>query len=331
MSFRTLRPIAKNEEIFIQYVDTSMPFARRQTELKQQYFFDCACSKCGKGPKLMEDMFSKHSLPQPANKATAAPGRSPMEAPRVPSPSEVEDSRALRLPEPPEFEDRKRELAKLTHTENLVLAMLDHYKTLGAPTASVDSRTFQRLEALEAGIMTCWGTRKWFEHRQPIPAFRHEVFQNLLNDGFDGFSWSYAFLQGMNIYFFIHPVLYLQSWHPTRMAHMWALVKLSMYLVMPDVPKAPELNGVDFGYVTYGLLLELKANIWKSHGECSTFAGAVRTMLDQAKRDNIGEHGIRQNLSKNMDATWVPLKDLVQDPDTKFWRKALEDGRRRGQ
>lgn len=55
LSFRALKPIAKDEEIFISYIDATNPFERRQTELRQRYHFDCVCKKCAEGPTLRED------------------------------------------------------------------------------------------------------------------------------------------------------------------------------------------------------------------------------------------------------------------------------------
>ncbi|KKY26210.1 putative set and mynd domain [Diplodia seriata] len=55
LSYRALKPIAKDDEVFISYIDATNPFERRQAELRQRYHFSCACSKCGKGPTLRED------------------------------------------------------------------------------------------------------------------------------------------------------------------------------------------------------------------------------------------------------------------------------------
>ncbi|KAF2754334.1 SET domain-containing protein [Pseudovirgaria hyperparasitica] len=52
LSMRSLRRIAKDEEIFIAYVDTTNPFSYRQQELSSRYFFDCSCRKCRTGSEL---------------------------------------------------------------------------------------------------------------------------------------------------------------------------------------------------------------------------------------------------------------------------------------
>ncbi|KAL4927640.1 S-adenosylmethionine-dependent methyltransferase [Aspergillus undulatus] len=55
-----IRPIAKDEQITISYVDTTYPTRTRQKELRERYFFTCTCSKCSQA----ED-------PEPTGKAAA--------------------------------------------------------------------------------------------------------------------------------------------------------------------------------------------------------------------------------------------------------------------
>lgn len=46
LSIRALRPIARNEQIVLSYIDATNPHHVRQKELQERYFFDCKCSKC---------------------------------------------------------------------------------------------------------------------------------------------------------------------------------------------------------------------------------------------------------------------------------------------
>ena len=57
LSFRSLRTIKRDEEVFISYIDTSDPYDRRQQSLQRRYHFICACYKCKKAPALQEDRF----------------------------------------------------------------------------------------------------------------------------------------------------------------------------------------------------------------------------------------------------------------------------------
>lgn len=70
LSYRTLKPIRKDEEITISYIDATNPFERRQTELRQRYHFACACSKCAHGPTLIEDSW----LPSTSDLQIVKPG-----------------------------------------------------------------------------------------------------------------------------------------------------------------------------------------------------------------------------------------------------------------
>ncbi|KAI2787533.1 hypothetical protein POX_f07902 [Penicillium oxalicum] len=55
---KAIRPIKKDEQIFISYIDTTTPYAVRRKELSERYYFDCQCTKCAKGPDGPEDQFS---------------------------------------------------------------------------------------------------------------------------------------------------------------------------------------------------------------------------------------------------------------------------------
>jgi hypothetical protein len=55
VSIRTLRPIKKDKEIYISYIDTTNPFKKRQEELQSRWFFTCRCAKCQNGATSQED------------------------------------------------------------------------------------------------------------------------------------------------------------------------------------------------------------------------------------------------------------------------------------
>lgn len=54
---KAVRPIKKDEQISISYIDASSPYRTRRKELSDRYFFDCRCSKCSKGADTREDAF----------------------------------------------------------------------------------------------------------------------------------------------------------------------------------------------------------------------------------------------------------------------------------
>ncbi|KEF58088.1 uncharacterized protein A1O9_06011 [Exophiala aquamarina CBS 119918] len=55
ISVYTLRPVSKDEELTISYIDTTSPLVKRQQELKERYFFDCACKLCSQGTSHVLD------------------------------------------------------------------------------------------------------------------------------------------------------------------------------------------------------------------------------------------------------------------------------------
>ena len=46
VSLQALRPIKRDEEIFISYIDPTEEIAQRQSTLKHRYFFTCKCPRC---------------------------------------------------------------------------------------------------------------------------------------------------------------------------------------------------------------------------------------------------------------------------------------------
>ena len=55
VSVRTLRPIKKDKEIYISYIDATNPYHRRQEELQSRWFFTCRCAQCQEKATLQED------------------------------------------------------------------------------------------------------------------------------------------------------------------------------------------------------------------------------------------------------------------------------------
>ncbi|KAK8175240.1 hypothetical protein IWX90DRAFT_379140, partial [Phyllosticta citrichinensis] len=61
LCYRALKPISKDDEIFMSYVDDKYPFLHRQKELRDRYYFDCNCTKCQRGFDTMEDRLKQPS------------------------------------------------------------------------------------------------------------------------------------------------------------------------------------------------------------------------------------------------------------------------------
>ncbi|USP76913.1 hypothetical protein yc1106_04187 [Curvularia clavata] len=63
VSIRTLRPIRKDKEIFISYIDTTHPYQKRQDELQARWFFTCRCAKCQDKATHQEDNWLVSAAP----------------------------------------------------------------------------------------------------------------------------------------------------------------------------------------------------------------------------------------------------------------------------
>ncbi|KAI4708948.1 hypothetical protein J4E89_006350 [Alternaria sp. Ai002NY15] len=63
VSIRTLRPIKKDKEIYISYIDATNPYHRRQEELQSRWFFTCRCAQCQEKATLQEDNWLVPSRP----------------------------------------------------------------------------------------------------------------------------------------------------------------------------------------------------------------------------------------------------------------------------
>ena len=48
VQFMAIKPIAKGDELFRSYINEYLPFNERQKQLKNEYGFQCQCTKCQK-------------------------------------------------------------------------------------------------------------------------------------------------------------------------------------------------------------------------------------------------------------------------------------------
>lgn len=62
ISIQSLRDIPQNEEITISYIDASFPFAQRQTQLRDRYYFTCNCSLCAQKEETVNDRLESKSV-----------------------------------------------------------------------------------------------------------------------------------------------------------------------------------------------------------------------------------------------------------------------------
>ncbi|KIW90463.1 uncharacterized protein Z519_09109 [Cladophialophora bantiana CBS 173.52] len=179
ISFNALRPIAKDEELTLSYIDTTFPFDKRQEELKDRYFFTCNCSLCSRGRHSTRDSF--HPLinvvvPDPLQPATPA----------------------------------------------IIAEAGDQAEQLFIGLQSQSGLEHTQIDSIKHIMHRLAQTRGWPLHRYPYPQLRQQLLLGLL----DSERYSEAFLHSGAFVRAIHPVLYEQEYHPTRIVQMFTCWKL---------------------------------------------------------------------------------------------------------
>ena len=245
VSLRSLRAIAKDEELFITYVDCTNPFAYRQQELADRYGFVCTCSKCQQKGEDESQIASSQSVKKSEEQASEA-GKKGMKAITDSTNSEP------RLPSSKLFADLDR------------------------ARSTVDDR---------ASISACTTIMQQIPSviQQPSAAARDELFARSCSVG----DFSTALAHGIRRYFDIDPILYPEPFHPVRVVHSWALVKLlmSMYSSPDEVyTKALVMKNFDFVVPIWRLLKELVTVVDRSHGSGSWFAKSVKALLEEVRQ-----------------------------------------------
>ena len=328
MSLRTLKPLEENEEIFISYVDATNPMNWRRAELAITWYFDCKCSKCARGPQT--DKYTRFlATPDKLKK-------------------ELADAADEMIRENPAIVNNPHDNLGDDVASRRVIAInsiaFDH---LEKARKAKDPDT--AMEECEEGMTVCHESGIWPLYRQPYAALRHEHALSNLSIGnaaggggpADGDwaapNYANAFSQMATMYFDIDPVLYDVPWHPVRVVHVWTFATLALYLAAPEAQKAVEFlnkysakgirgkhlrgpakypnNELDIGVVVWGLLVEVRGNVDKSHGADSSFARTVKSKVDEVKVDmtRAGPERLREAESR-IPEVWKALRAIGESP-----------------
>ncbi len=93
-----------------------------------------------------------------------------------------------------------------------------------------------------------------------------------------------------------------------------------------DVPEGLRDEGVDFGIVVIGLLIEVENNVIKSHGGSSSFARNVSVKIQEVKVDMTrGDGKELKSIKAKIEAQWSVLRRLA---NSKVLDHALPPGAR---
>ncbi|EON62041.1 hypothetical protein W97_01260 [Coniosporium apollinis CBS 100218] len=262
LSFRSLKPIAKDEEVLISYIDVTNPLARRQEELKERYHFTCACSKCQKDPTGPEDKFLKPPKKLMKKWATLV--------------DDLKKAGSVPKDDPANYVGDDIASERMAVLQGMAFSALQTARGASGPRETI--------AGIENGMRLCYQCGMFPVYRQPYAQMRHNLFINMLTVGNFPIAWA----QGVKTYFLIDPVLFPQTYHPVRVVHTWTLAMLTLYI-------ASEYNGLQFqqsvgseldlGIIIYGLLAEVYGNVQRSHGHSSSFAKLVQRKFEEVKVD----------------------------------------------
>ena len=245
VSLRSLRAIAKDEEVFITYIDCTNPYSLRQHELQDRYGFVCTCSKCQRKGEDESQTASSQSVKSSDDQA-----------------SEIGENETKALTDGTNSEPR--------------LPSSKLFADLEQARSTVDDR---------ASISACTRIMQQIPSvvQQPSAAARDELFARSCSVG----DFLIALAHGIRRYFDIDPILYPEPFHPVRVIHSWALVKLlmGMYSSPDDVyTKALVMKNFDFVVPIWRLLKELVTVVDRSHGSGSWFAKSVKALLEEVRQ-----------------------------------------------
>ncbi|KAI8940426.1 hypothetical protein NX059_004114 [Plenodomus lindquistii] len=261
ISIRTLRPIKKDEEIFISYIDTTNPFHRRQSELKARWFFACKCIKCQKGATLDEDNWAIKPEDLPKEMEHAA---------------DAIIARETLAQDPSNYVGDSEGEVRVAALQGKAFAEYERAQQLPSGHEAV--------RAMQDVMRLCHESKLWPYHRQPYAGLRDDLIVGNLAMG----EYTEAWAQCAKRYKYILPKLYPVPFHPVRVVQTWQMAMLAAYLASsPDFG----VPGANMGLIAMMLVKQVLDAAVFSHGVDSAFTKSVRAKAEEmieALKESIG-------------------------------------------
>lgn len=291
LSMRSLKDIAKDEEVFISYIDTTYPFSRRQTELKERFFFDCKCTKCLQGSTLNEDRWTGDPNKMPKNWKSYC---------QLIRDTDLKFAEATQV-DLDKIDDSDKAMCIIQDWAFHVLNTINDKECDPAKTASNVERIMNILAQ----------TERYPIYRQPYPSARHELIQSYSHNA----NYLLAWAHGAKTYFYVDPLLYPQTHHPLRVVHIASLAMITLVVSADLSPREhPEMKDIDFGVLVYYLFVEAVANIEKSHGKDNSLAKILKRKFDQLTTDMTrADRNAVRNLERRREETWVNFRKFADN------------------
>ncbi|KAF1969152.1 SET domain-containing protein [Bimuria novae-zelandiae CBS 107.79] len=268
MQLRALRDLKKDEELFISYIDPTMPFVRRQSELQQRWFFTCRCSKCRLGPGQQEDAWAikPEALSSQYKKI-----------------SDEEIKRNEQAEDETNYTGDSVDERRVAALEAKAFQLYDEEQRQSDPSEAI--------RIIEEAITFCTESALWPAHRQPLPAFRDDLIVNQLAAA----NYEAAWFECAKRHRQIIPKLYPQMHHPLRVAQTWQMAMLAQYLASVGAEVA---LGADLALIAAMLINTVNVIARMSHGAENPFARQAQLKFLEVEEELLGKFGSKDAMNK---------------------------------
>lgn len=274
MSFRSLRPVKEDEEVTISYIETTLPYRRRQKELKERYYFTCRCSKCTLDPTGVNDSL----LPEEKWTMDAFAEFEQIEHVYNANPECRRDGVHYIGP------SKAEKFA--SYIEATTTAVVESQLPSSTPAEIASSTT-----TVEEAMRLISQSGMWPAHREPWPSLRGLLKSLYLDAG----RYLDAWIQQLHICLKIDAVLYpistngdgQASIHPLNLTHSWTLTKLSLHLSSPEyaeqIRELPYFEEFDIISFAASMIRMLDHCVRSSHGHRSSLAREIRRKKEEMR------------------------------------------------
>ncbi|KAH9214512.1 hypothetical protein DL95DRAFT_365646 [Leptodontidium sp. 2 PMI_412] len=290
VSLRALRPIGKDEQIFISYIDPTEDISLRTSRLKQRYFFTCKCVRCesnensyqfflrcrkeGEGgdedAKRMEVLCLQHDLVKTAERCQAFLTQNPALL------SATNSSKTLSLLKQSRETNQPDQQTRLSH-------LLSAAKSLSPITSN-------KILALP-----------------PYPDIIHEIYLSYI----DAQAFTPALITLLFLFINCDVFIYPQPHHPVRVVRLYTIAKLLKHIasltsteLLQDISSiqtaatastastsdlrvkediAKTIQGIDLINAFHMVIILAWSEAKKSHGEESAFMQEVEAEIREVE------------------------------------------------
>ncbi|KAG4432714.1 hypothetical protein IFR05_011814, partial [Cadophora sp. M221] len=283
VSLQALRPIKKDEEIFISYIDPTEDVSLRQSRLKQRYFFTCKCTRCENNENPYEHFIRCQK--------------------EYENGEEIGERMEVLRPQQELIKTAERCQASLiqnpaltsTTTTSKALSLLKQSRQTAHPNRQ--TRLSHLLDAAKS--LFTLTTNKLFA-QQPYPETLHEIYLSYI----DFQSFTPALITLLFLFLNCDVFIYPQPHHPVRVVRLYTIAKLLKHIasltqteLLQDISSistgtnssspssasdlrlkeeiAKVIQGIDLINAFHVVIILAWSQAKRSHGEESTFVQEI--------------------------------------------------------